>query len=336
MDVISLQNSIIENPEYIEIILEQLGFSNIKDKGSYYAFPNIDGDNLGACNIYKNTLAYQNYTRNKVGNLFTLIMDIKQFHFSETVQWIAKLLNIKITNIKIVLPFHGFFKGIDHDNTIYGEKQHNYNEEDLPDANNLSEMFLQDGISLLIQEQWGVRYSHDDNSILIPIHSILGELVGCKARNNDKNCDYNHRWYSYLPFMKSHNLYGLYENYRHIAEKSTIIIFESEKSVLQCASFGLYVTVAIGGHNISKIQAQLIKSMMCKKVIIAFDQDLPEELLQSECKKLIMENGIFKNRVGYIIDEDGMSLPLGSKDSPSDRGKKVFQTLLKNNIKYLN
>lgn len=336
MDVINLQNSIIEKPECIETVLEQLGFSHIKDKGTYYAFPNIDGDNLGACNVYKDTLIYQNYTRNKTGNLFTLTMDIRHSYFTEAIRWIAKLLNIKAPDIKIVLPFHGFYKGISHDNNVYAENQHKYKESDLPDVCSLSEMFLKDGISLLTQEEWGVRYSHQDDSVLIPVHSLSGDLVGCKARNNNKNCDYNHRWYAFLPFIKSYNVYGLYENYRSIVEKSIIIIFESEKSVLQCASFGLHVAVAIGGHNISKTQIRLIKSMMCKKVIIAFDQDLPEELLQSECQKLMMNNGIFHNKVGYIIDENGMLLPIGSKDSPSDRGKKIFQTLLKNNIKYLN
>lgn len=328
MDIVALRNKIIDNPQSIELILDKLGFGHVVDSGKYYKFPNLGGDNMGACNIYKDTLVYKNYSHDESGNIFTLIMNVRECSFPEAIRWTLKTLGIKDSKIHIKYPFQGFFKKIKKASDVTNLDIKKYKPDILPPKDSLSEKFFLDGVAFNVQEKWGIRYDHENDSVLIPIKSANGYLVGCKARNNDPNCDMAHRWYAYLPYAKTKVLYGLAENYQHIIEKSTVIIFEAEKSVLQCCSFDLNVGVAIGGHDISIAQAQLIKSLMCKKIIVAFDEGVDEEEVIYNCKKLLVNNTLYKNRV-YYIDTTTILEP-GSKDSPSDHGKETFLKLLKN------
>ena len=330
MNVIDLQNKIIARPEYIEELLDTMGFENIKDKGEYYSCQNIGGDNPNAIAIYKDNLHYENFSHGSRGSLLTLVMETKECSFPESIKYVAQRLGIKEEYIKVVLPFGGFYKDIiKSDTDDYTDMKH-YSEYDLPPADSLSYKFLQDGISLQVQNQMGIRYSHEDDAVLIPIYDTHHQLVGCKGRNNDPNIDASKRWFMYIPYKKSNIVYGLDVNFTNICHKHKAYIFEAEKSVMQCLSFDFHLGVAIGGHSLSKAQIKQLKTLNIKELVVAFDQDLDEEEVIYECRKLKIDNETYSNRVFYIYDKTGEYLPKGSKMSPSDRGKDIFIELLKN------
>lgn len=331
INAIKLQEKIIANPDKILEILEGLEFTNIKDRGSYLQFANKDGDNQSAISLLKSTLHYENYTRGKTGNLFTLVMDEKKLSFTETLNWICKCIGEDKSQLSqtIHYPFNSFYKQLLPDRDIdYGQIK-TYSIDRLPMADSYSKMFADDGISISSQEKFGVRYSHEDDAILIPIHNLCHEMVGVKARNNNNN-DYNNRWYAWLPYSKTRVVYGLDMNYREIVGKKTLIIYEAEKSVMQSDTFGLNCTGAVAGHSISDTQAKIIKSMMADRIILAFDEGLEQEEIEFEAKKLLVNNPIYKNQVYYLYDKANIYLPKGSKDSPSDLGKPILQKMLKN------
>lgn len=336
INYLEIQDYLIQNSEKIVKILETLGFSHIVDRGSYIQFPNKDGDNNTACSILKATLQYNNYTRGKTGNLFTLVQDEKCIGFKESLEFISKIIGYKGAKLNpIKYPFHHFYKDIIHQND--SELSLNiYPFSSLPPPNNLSKKWFDDGVALTIQEKFGIRYDHDSDRIIIPELNYMGELVGAKARSNNPNCKMSERWSMYIPWSKSQTIYGWYENYQNIQKKKTCFIFESEKAVLQAASFNLNLGLAIGGHNISKTQEKYIKSLMCDKIIVCFDEGIEEEEIIYESKKLISNNRLVKNKVGYIYDKDGDILKRDSKDSPADVGKDNFYNLIKNNVKYIN
>lgn len=336
IDVVSLSNTIIEHPEYIETILEHLGYENIRDRGKYYQFPNKDGDNLTACSVLKSSLSYQNYTRGKSGNLFTLVMDDRRCTFPEALDFIGSIFPHKIKALTpIKRPFGGFYKNLSCGCEYIPGSMPEYNLSVLPIKDNLSKKFFDDGVDYKTQEEWGIRYCHEEDSILIPIYDVQNRLVGCKARNNDPNCDVSNRWWAYLSYQKTGVVYGLNKNYVNIVQKRTILIFEAEKSVLQCCSFGLRIAVAIGGHVISSVQATIIKSIMADKVIVAFDEGLRLEEIKYEAEKLVVDNPMYKNKVGFIYDEDNEYLAKDSKDSPSDNGIEIFRKLYKEKVRWL-
>lgn len=329
MDVVELQNKIVSRPEYIEQLLDTMGFENIQDKGEYYSCQNIGGDNPHAIAIYKDNLHYENFSHGSRGNLLTLVMETKGCSFPESIEYTAKTLGIKSQNIRVVLPFGGFYKDIIRSESDSILDMKHYSERDLPPADALSFKFLKDGVSLQVQHELGIRYSHEDDAVLIPIYDVNHQLVGCKARNNDPDVGMDKRWFMYIPYKKNNIVYGLDVNYANIFNKQRAVIFEAEKSVMQTLSFDMKLGLAIGGHSLSKAQIKQIKTLNAKEVIVAFDQDLEEEEIIYEAKKLKINNECYANRVFYIYDRTGEYLPKGSKMSPSDRGKDIFVELLK-------
>ena len=339
INVNTLTEKIIANPDYLEKILEELGFDNIRDRGTYFQFPNKDGDNQTAISILKDTLVYNNYTRNDKGNLITLVMKEKNLEFPEALKWISKTLGLSgvSTNVKIKKPFGGFYTNLRPDKndtdlniktypeSVLGEDLHKYNT-----------MFLNDGVNFDSQNKFCLGYNLETNSILIPTYNTSGELVGCKARRNDTKCNKIDRWWAYIPFPKTQIVYGYHWNYKKIIEKDMCVILEAEKSVMQCHSFGCNLALSTLGHDISPIQAKIIKSLKTSKIIIAYDEGVEEEELKRQAEKMIIDTHVFKNKVGYIFDRNYKYLKEGSKDSPSDNGKDVFNKLLKECVVWIN
>lgn len=329
MGVLELQNKIIAHPEYIEELFEATGFENIRDRGEYYSMQNIGGDNPSAIAIYKDNLHYENFSHGSRGDIFTLIMETKGCSFPDSIEYVQRTLGIKEERIKIVLPFQGFYKNVLKNTSDNVEDMPHFSESNLPPPDSLSQKFLQDGISLQVQSQLGVRYSHEDDAILIPIYDISHNLVGCKGRNNDPNADPSKRWFMYIPYKKSNIVYGLDINYSNIIDHSVAVIFEAEKSVMQCLSFDCRLGLGIGGHSFSKTQINYIKMLNADKIIVAFDEGLAEGEIAYEAKKLLVQTERFTNKVYYIYDREHKYLPKGSKMSPSDQGKDIFLKLLK-------
>lgn len=329
MDALSLQERIAGDKDGIFQILESLGYTQIRESPKYFSFPRLDGDNLSANTLYTDSLRWQCYTRGESGNIFTLVMYTKGITFPDSLKYCAKILGYTENDlVKTEYPFGGFFKGVYKISKSYTEADDLYPETILDKYNGLSHMFFEDGVSYDIQSQFGITFSHDDNAIVIPIRNMEGGLVGVKMRNNDKNCPFEKRFWSEYSYPKTRVLYGLWINYTHIIEKDTLIVFESEKGVLQAASCGCFLAVGIGGHDISPTQAKLIKSLMVKKIIIAFDEGIDEWDIIEECAKLVTHNKLYNPKIYYIYDKDNQILSQGSKDSPIDHGKAVFQKLL--------
>ena len=345
VSVVTLQNRLQGNKEEVEEILVQLGFTHIKfnkasgtNKSDYFTFPRLGGDNLTAMCVYLDKLNYTCFTRNNSGNLFTLVQDTLNLTFPQSLKWIANKLGMTEyeMNIKIRKPFGGFYTNIIKNQEEPELSIKTYDESVLSEyCTKVNSMFLKDNISYVTQEKFGLGFSLEDNSILIPTYTFNGELCGCKARTNDKNCDFDKRWWAFLPYPKTLTVYGYHQNYKKIQEKGICVIGESEKFTMQLDSMDCHIGLGLGGHSISSVQARYIKSLLTRKIILAFDEGLDEEEIREEAKKLKIDNHILTNQVGYIYDDKNIYLPKGSKASPSDFGEEVFQKLIKNHVKYV-
>lgn len=339
ISALALQEDLKDNVDAITQILIELGCpeESIKYHKSQNMIssvrPEEGADNKNGCILYCDSLFYKFMTRSGQGSLFSLVMDVEGCTFPQALERICEWTGIRgRTKRHITYPFDGFYKDLIRNYGAEEDKQKVYKKSDLPSPLALSEKFLNDGISLQVQEEWGIRYDLDGNNILIPIEDSCGRLVGCKARRADPDISHDKRWFAYLSYSKTQNVYGYVQNYSKIIHAKIVFIFEAEKSVLQCASFGFCVAVAIGGHSFSQTQVKLIKSLMTEKIIVAFDADICEDEVKFEAKKL-QQNTVFSNRVGYILDENHDLL--GEKDSPSDKGVDVFKKLIKNYVRWL-
>ena len=336
ISAVDLRERLSSDPELIIKVMIALGFDEDKivyhkNKGMITSTRPEDGaDNKMGFILYTDTTRYMFTTRNGSGNIFSLVMDMKNVDFPTALDLISKWIGYKGSDyVHIVHPFGGFYRKLTQNEDILDTDLPVYDETNLPDVSaGCSKLFLDDGISCKVQEMFGDRFCHEDNAILIPIRNSKGDLVGIKARNNEKNPENGMRYWAYLPFQKTHVVYGLNVNYRQIIEKNAIVVLEAEKSVQQAYDFDCKIAVATMGHNISSVQAKIIKSLMTKKIILAYDEGISEEEIREQAKKLVIDLPFFKNEVYYIYG----GMIKDSKNSPTDCGKEVFQKLLKNNL----
>ena len=333
VNVVMLEDKLKDNVELITKILIHLGFSedDIRYKETQHLLtsrrPEEGADNPNGVLIYTNSLNVLYTTRAWSGNIFSLVMKIKDINFPKALQYIQDWIGFKAEDVEYEIPFGGFYKRLHKKIQSVVPDLPKHNEEELPPGNSFSKMFAKDGVAVSIQDEWGIRYDHINDAVLIPIYDYSGNLVGCKARNNDPECDSANRFWAYIPYSKSSIVYGWNKNFQHISEKQTVIVVESEKGVLQAASFGCEIVVGVGGHNISETQAHYIKMLGVKQIIVAFDEGISEEEIKAECKKLYVKS--LRNHVDYIFDRNNLVIPKGSKGSPVDFGSKGLKTLLR-------
>lgn len=328
MNISGIINTIENNPELIEVILEALGHVDVRDRGRYYQCSNLDGDNHTAISILKERLLYNNYTRGRKGNIFTLVMDEKDVGFGSALRFIAQTIGYDDSKSRVHYPFSGFYRGlvggsddIEHNISVYDESK-------LPEAGALSEMWFKDGVDYLTQERFGITIDFKSNRIVIPEHNTDGELIGAKGRYNGE-CDPSERWSMYLPYPKSLVLYGWHQNYTSIMKKQIVFLVEAEKSVCQAASWGFNLLLATGGHDISLTQAKNIQSLGVD-VVIAYDEGISTEEIKEQARKVILDSKYWSNRVGYI-DMTGLK----SKVSPTDSGYRAFKNIVLTRTKWI-
>lgn len=210
--------------------------------------------------------------------------------------------------------------------------------------------FLNDGISKETMEKFGIGFYPTKNQITIPVYDLNGELVGIHCRNltiNDK------RTPKYIPLhtisdldyrFKQHEvLYGLNMNLPYIKYKKEIQLFESPKAVLQLDSMYTQNTgVGMFGLNLNKQRRDMILELGVKEVIVGVDRDFIDVYDDSQVdftpEYIAYRNNVIKIAKlfnGYCKVScmyDGESKLLGYKDSPTDRGKEIYERLYNNRM----
>lgn len=224
--------------------------------------------------------------------------------------------------------------------------------------------WLDEGISIETMDKFNIRWYEVEKHIIIPHYDIFGNLVGIRRRSlqeKDKKNKYMpedqvlmSKKYNYAHSLGM-NLYGLYENKEAIKKYQTVIITEAEKSVLLSNSFfgEDSITVATCGFNISNWQRNILLRLGVSTVILAFDNDflysdfadLDEENLENYSPEIIEKYKKYKTYLNRIEslgkkfapfcttyklwDKQGL---LEEKDSPFDKGKETFNSLMKNKV----
>lgn len=332
MDVFSLKNYIINNPDYIELVLEDIGFCKIKDFGKEYRCALEENSNPTAVKVNKNTLSSSCYSINLKGDLIILVQYKLNLSFPKAIRKIAEIVGFKqeIHNEVYKLPFGGFYKNIQKLRDIEEVDIETYSDDLLnrfEKAPNL--LFYNDGISPYIQTQYEIGYDSLTKRISVPWYSFDGNLCGVMGRlNKSKILEEEVKWFPIIPFPKSKTLYGFVNNYHSILDKGIVMIGESEKHSMSLASKGLDVGLSLGGSFMSEIQANHVKSLFPKTIILMLDEGLEEDHSR-EIAKQLKSNKFYRNNVGYVFDRKNTYLPKGSKMAPSDLDKVNINKLVK-------
>lgn len=331
MNIHNLKEELKENDSLIIMILEDVGFTDISDEfnqGNEIRCAWEEGGNPTSVRVSKSTLSANCFSRGIKGDIITLVQEKLNLSFSQALNRISKVINFEDTNEEINLPFGGFFNEILSVVDDYGEIE-TYSELILDEYLILpSQRFLDDGVSYEVQEKYKIGYDVATGRILIPWRSISGELCGLMGRLNKEEIEeYESKYLPIIAFPKSKTLFGFSENYKSIQEQGLVILVEPEKGVMKLESIGVNVALALGGSSLSQFQANNIKSLFPKRIIVGLDEGLDESVSKEIAKQLKIDT-FFENEVGYIYDAENKYLPKGSKMSPSDLPLDKFKKLI--------
>ena len=341
MDTISLKKYIFENNK-IEYILREIGCNHIQyhPNKEFYSCSNYNGDNQSAVNVKNNEyLGVINWTREKEfgGNsdIITLVQYNKSMSFVEAIKYIHKILDLPFEFKKSVQPEKKFdplaiFKRVANRRRVVNVDDIQALEEEL--LNDFVPMlhidWYKEGIMPWARDKFNLAYSYKRKRIVIPIyHWLTKELVGFNMRTTVPNYEeFGIPKYWITPtYQKSNNLYGLAENYDSIVSKKIVTVFESEKSTLKRFSLMDDTCVSLQGKTMSEEQARILIGLDAE-IVIALDKDVDINEVRFICEKFY-----HIRPVSYIYDKWDL---LCEKDSPADKGNKIYQFLFKHRIKY--
>lgn len=286
-----------------------------------------------------------------IGSLADLVMKCKDCDFKEAIGIIKSYFGISG-------KYHRHGVGRKSRNR-FKKKEINYDELIIPPLDDVEykpymyrkfpchrlPMWEKEGILFKSIKKFDIRYDEIGEKIIIP-HFAWNEnkISGVRVRNLNKNVV--DKFGKYTPFyygghMYNHhlkyNLYGYNQNKDDISEKRIAIIFEGEKGVLQLDSMFEYnPSVAVCGSNISYEQIKMLLLLDIEEIIFAFDKQYEnkEEELLWKIKIIKLANKIPNNIKISIIWDDLNEGLLDYKDSPTDKGKKIFSSLFKNRINF--
>lgn len=208
------------------------------------------------------------------------------------------------------------------------------------------EGWMEEGITVEAMRTFEIGFFGRDNSISIPHRDIYGTLVGIRERWLE---EYDvERIGKYTPvfiqgeFMRhplGDTLYGIFQNQEAIRKHKRAVVFEAEKSVLLSHSYygSDDVSVATCGSNLTTVQIRLLLEVLgVEEITLAYDKEYVDtHSFKAEAyrNKLYKKIAPIVNKVRcYIIwDDKGL---LNEKDSPVDRGKEIYETLM-NERKYI-
>lgn len=338
-NVLQLTEKLASSPEAVSAVLEAMGYHPSYISGrNEFRFARESGSNPTSCLLNGSTLSFYCFSSNQHGNLYSLVMDKEKLSFPSALNYVCEQSGFDKAEFSraIKLPFGGFYKKLMRESLDAESQMKTYPEDILEYYDNGANIrFLKDGIDIQTQQLFKVGYDIETSRITVPEYTTDGKLCGIMGRLNIDDCPHEDRWLPIISCARGHTLYGFHVNYKSIAEKRTLVIGESEKFVMQCRSFGSNVTLATCGCHVSDIQARYIKSLMPEKIILAYDEGLEEDFVRDECSKLISNNCMISNRVGYTWDSNNEIIPKGSKKNAADMGKAGYMRLIKEKVKWL-
>lgn len=328
-----VKSKLLENPEYIQHILESFDFSKIRIRNNEIRCAFEYGMNPTAIVIrLKNNehLFVKDYEQNISYDLITYIVKTKHVSYRDVLNvikaetGITSLYNYK----KRVGLFGGLYDGISKQKSEI--EVNTYPDEILLKYESVGNLkWLKDGIDLATQRKWNVGYDITSQRITLPIRTSTGEIMAIKGRANFELSEYEPKYLFLEQGPMSQTLFGYSENY-DILYEGDVLVFESEKSVLKLDSWGYHNAVALGSNSLSTTQAKLLMSLNPKSVTFMLDNNLPlentkrnVEVLQEFCKMKTLDIRFWQWEYNLDLDD---------KAASCDGTLKEFEYILENEI----
>lgn len=342
-------------PQQIIDLLARYGNSQYDERENHIIFPTICHNPIGTeasmkLYYYKDSYTFHCYTEcGESFDIFELIRRIKSLNklgdcgedFYTIVLEIANFINYNVHQQYAGEYISEIDIYEDNDNRIQ-LKEYDKNVLDVFRWYPTPE-WLNEGISEETMRKYNILYYDYHNKIIIPHYDIDDRLIGIRARTLDEEEAAKYGKYGPVRVQDtmyrhslSLNLYGINKNKNDIKDLKTAIIFEGEKSILKYNDLYDYnISVASCGSSLNLKQLHiLVKQLNVQNVILAYDKEFTDFNTQDATtyyQKLKRICDKYKNYCNFYFLYDFHNL-LDLKDSPIDKGKEVFEQLLKDRI----
>lgn len=348
MDIKDMRESL--SPDDIKRILEEYGVNFIHENQLYIQYPtcchNLEGGSHKLY-YYKDNHIFKCYTEcDTVFDVFELVQKMEELRDREcSLPEAIKIVGFDPTENREASPE----KEDDRKSIEYLNKVNkivvprlNYSgiQNDILSHFTFEDRYfkpwIDEGISTEVLREFDIRYDITNLVIIIPHKDMHGNVIGVRGRFMSEYSNVKYMPITFNGVTLSHplrgNLYGLYENREVIKKNKTVILFESEKSVLKFSSFFGHennFSVATAGNKVSNEQIQLLQDFGVKQVILAFDKDYDNSVdqmkVQNSYNEIAQRLSVYFT-TSVIFDYGNV---LGYKDAPIDKGKTAFEELFK-------
>lgn len=232
--------------------------------------------------FYTNSMQFTCWVCGYKGDIINLVQHVKNIDFSHAVQYICAVLHINEADCQVnesVDRWQEMRKWlpnaepepdrlIEYDDSVLSLFDHLYPQE-----------WLDYGISTDILDKFGIGWYARQACISIPVF-FNNKLVGIRGRyTREQDIDKG----KYRPictldgmvyrFASGACMYGYDQNRAEIEKSHSVILFESEKSVLKAPQYGINNALAVFGSNISKQHIQLLLELGVNDVMLCMDND---------------------------------------------------------------
>lgn len=323
-----IKEELLKKPECIVELLENFDFAHIKPSYREIRFARDErgGQNISIRLENNENIFVNDYSRGVHKDIFSYIITEKSSTFKEVLQETRKILglNEEWRPKQRRLLFGGIYENVACQNREIKLKTYNENVLNQYERNG-NFMFLNDGISLASQKFWDIRFSTEENRIIIPIRNEYGSLVGAKGRLNGTPEEGEPKYIYTIPVASSQLLYGYSENYQYLYGND-IVLVESEKSVMQAWDFGVRNIVGLGSNNLSEKQSKLLLQLHPSRIIIAMDEGLDFSQTKKNADMIKKICTMHELEVWYW--DSTLDLDIDLKSSPTDMGKEKFEEIM--------
>lgn len=327
-----IKEQLIEQPEKLVELLESFGFEHINHRGNEIRFArSFDGGSNISIRLKNNPFCcVSDWSRGVSTDIISYIIQEKSINFREVLQAAKTILHLSDDwrpQQKRTL-FGGIYEGLScHNKEI---KLKTYDESVLDKYEQIGNLrFLRDGISLDAQKFFDIRFSVEDNAIILPLHNEVGDLIGAKARINGDPQEGESKYYYPIATQVSQTLYGYSKNYEYLYGNDVIVV-ESEKSVAQGYTFDVRNIVAVGSSAVSEKQSKMLLQLQPKRIILAFDEGLAFEQIQRNADMIKSCCSMFETEIWYWNAD--LDLDVGEKCSPTDMGLAKFKEIMEEQL----
>lgn len=275
-----------------------------------------------------------------MGDIFTLVMEIKGISFGKANKHIHKLLGLSYTYSSKEKeeeekndPLQ-IFKKVKKKRHILDKDVPIYDESCMKEYVDLPHIsWVREGILPFACKRFNIGYSYDRKRIVIPERKWDGDnndYIGISGRTTVENYEmFDIPKYFKLSdtYPKGINIYGLNENYKTIQEAGYVVVLESQKSVLKRYSRKDGTATAIGNCELTEEQVKILISLNVE-ICICLDEGISLQHIRKECEKFYPIR-----KVSYMYDKWGL-IQKGSKNSPADMSNKIYEFMKKHRTIY--